>query len=140
MAVTKTNPVDSRLPWLAHLPSALKTLRQRSGLSVSEVATVARQRSGSGMTPAQITLWENGKRVPSLRTLLAFLDAIEANFYALADALPKPSLEHFHDDEFQQLTRGSELSLASLDRRLTALDLQVGQLRKQIAPIAQTSS
>ena len=59
------------------LADLLKTLREKNGLSVRQLAHLI------GKDPAQVSRWENGNVVPSIYTLQALAYALDYDFYEL---------------------------------------------------------
>lgn len=73
---------DGNLPDRSQLvPLALRRVRQETGLRQIDVSTK------SGLSKAMVSAYEGGKALPSLPSLLAYLDAIGRDLADLQEAL-----------------------------------------------------
>lgn len=69
------------MPDLDHLGPALRLIRRRRGLRQCDMAERA------GITRSMASAYERGRRLPSLRTLDALLDALDADLGVLQRAI-----------------------------------------------------
>jgi transcriptional regulator with XRE-family HTH domain len=101
-------------PELQRLPQTLKDLRERRGLTQSELGALA------DMAAASVSHFETGQRLPSLDSLVKLADALEVSIDTLLGRAP---MESRVDPIFLRASNADARTLNTL-RRLTAALLE----------------
>ncbi len=75
---------------LRRLPMVITHLRRRAGYESQNAAAVAiRKKTGSPLHKAQISHWERGKAMPTLASLLTFLEGLGYTLQDFQDELDR---------------------------------------------------
>ena len=79
---------------LRRMPIVITQLRLRAGFkSVNATATEIQKKTGTRLHRAQISHWEHGKAMPSLASLLTFLEGLGFSLQDFQDELDRASGE-----------------------------------------------
>ncbi len=77
---------------LRRLPQVMTQLRRRAGFrSQSAAAKVIRKQTGAFLHKAQLSKWERGEAMPSLASLLTFLEGLGFTLQDFQDELDRAS-------------------------------------------------